>query len=127
MSFLPLPDYVRNINDGLYDFQPKLIKMDNSTNSELGFNPIETFKFLSPRGKIEKFTDDKNVDFEGEDETKVCELVWQHFSQCQDCQDRMGWSPMKSNIMRNWNLKNDLFDLVAYIFLGIVLILLIRQ
>lgn len=59
-------------------------------------------------------------------ETKiVCDEIAKHVYQCQVCQRRLSFDPIEKSLLKTHSIKNEIFELLAFIIFGILIIFML--
>ena len=57
---------------------------------------------------------------------KMCDRVTTHVHQCKQCQRRLSFDPIEKALLKTHSVKNEIFELIAFMVLGIVIIILVH-
>lgn len=71
--------------------------------------------------------DDENyvADYD-EQATHMCDSIYTHVHQCNHCQRRLSFDPIEKALLKTHSVKNEILELIAFIFLGIMIILIVH-
>jgi len=56
----------------------------------------------------------------------MCQQVSDHVHRCKQCQRRLSFDPVEKALLKTHSLKNEIFELLAFVSLGIVVVLTLR-
>ena len=52
----------------------------------------------------------------------VCDKISGHVHNCKQCQRRLSFDPVEKALLKTHSVKNEIFELIAFIILGIIII-----
>ena len=56
----------------------------------------------------------------------MCDKVSAHVNDCQRCQRRLSFDPIEKALLKSHSIKNECFELIAFIAVGIFIIILLQ-
>ena len=52
----------------------------------------------------------------------MCDKIYMHVNQCQQCQRRYKYDPVEKALLKTHSIKNEIMELLAFALLGLVVI-----
>jgi len=67
---------------------------------------------------------EKKVEVEDE-ERNICKKIEIHVIGCHNCKRKLSFNPIEKSILKTYSVKNEIIELIAYIGLGVFIILIL--